>query len=53
MTEQTLDKLVEDLATYFYYLRKKIIPDPANADLKDRNNLDKCEQLLIAQSINL
>lgn len=47
MTEQQLDKLVEYLATYFYYLRKKIIPDPENADSKDLNRLDKCEKLLI------
>lgn len=48
MTEQEQDKLVEDLATFFYYLRKKIIPDPANADKKDLNKFDKCEQILIA-----
>lgn len=45
MTE--LEKLLDELATYFRFLWKKIRVDPINADKKDLDEIDKCRKKLI------
>lgn len=47
MTEQEKYALLEELATYFRLLWKKIMPDPINADKKDLNEIEKCRKKLI------